>query len=328
MKCELAQEYIALDAYDELTDEQAHDLGQHLESCPRCQQESQAMHELVHALSLVPKEEPSPNLLTASRVRLEEALDNLPPVGIFGRMRSAARGTLTQLRMMPAMAAVLVLAGVGLGAGAMHTFSTHGAAAGVAEIATPLGDTAFSQPTQLAEGASIANISNVQSQPGSNSVSVEYNRLVPEHLEGSLEDPQIRHLLVMALQSGEDPDVQDHSVRLLAGECRAGHECNSGPVRDALLSALNRDKDATVRSEALRGLEPFVANDLKVRDAVLCAMMHDPSPMVRADAIRIIQPVNGDSTVRLVLHRMAAEEKNPSVRTASRQVLNDTPEVQ
>ena len=42
MNCERAQEYIALDAYDELTDEQVHDLGQHLATCPRCQQESQA----------------------------------------------------------------------------------------------------------------------------------------------------------------------------------------------------------------------------------------------------------------------------------------------
>jgi hypothetical protein len=57
-------------------------------------------------------------------------------------------------------------------------------------------------------------------------------------------------------------------------------------------------------------------------------MMHDTSPVVRADAIRMIQPVQGDSAVRVVLHRMAAQEKNQSLRTASRQILSETPEVQ
>ena len=327
MKCECAQELIALDAYDELSDEQAHDLSQHLETCPRCKQELRAMHELVHALSLAPINEPSPSLLTASRLRLEEALDNLPPVGIFGRMRSSIAGSMTQLRMMPAMAALLVFAGAGLGAGAMHTFGARGAAAPEeAGVAAPLAPSALSG--QGPDSASIANISNVESQPGTNSVSVEYNRLVPAHFEGSLEDPVTRRLLVAAAQNAEDRNVQDNSVRLLADECRAGHQCTDGPIRAALLNALRHDSDAGVRAQALLGLEPYVVNDQRVRDAVLEAMMHDSSPVVRADAIRIIQPVQGDSVVRLVLHRMASQEKNPSLRTASRQVLSEAPEVQ
>jgi hypothetical protein len=326
MKCECAQELIALDAYDELSDEQAHDLSQHLESCPRCKQELRAMHELVHALSLAPINEPHPNLLIASRLRLEEALDNLPPSGIFGRMRSTVAGSMTQLRMMPAMAALLVVAGAALGASAMHTYSARGAAPEVAGVATPLAPSALSG--QGPDSANIANISNVESQPGTNNVSVEYNRLVPAHFEGSLEDPETRRLLVAAAQSGEDPSVQDNSVRLLADECRAGHQCTDGPIRSALLNALRHDSDAGVRAQALLGLEPYVVNDQRVRDAVLEAMMHDSSPVVRADAIRIIQPVQGDSVVRLVLHRMASQEKNPSLRTASRQVLSEAPEVQ
>lgn len=328
MKCELAQEYIALAAYDELTDEQAHELSQHLETCQRCHQETQAMSELVHALSIAPMAEPSPNFLTSSRLRLEEALDNLPPAGILDRARSAFGGTMTQLRMMPAMAAVLVLAGAALGAGVMHTFSTRGAAPGVSVVAPPLEPTALGAPAENTTPPSIANISNVESQPGSNNVSVEYNQLVPARLEGSLEDPRIRRLLVAAAQNGDDPSVQDNSVRLLADECRAGHECSEGPIRTALLNALRKDKDPGVRAQALLGLEPYVVNDERVRDAVLEAIMHDQSPLVRADAIRMLQPVQGDSTVRLVLHRMASQQKNQSLRTASRQILSGTPEVQ
>lgn len=328
MNCESAQGYIALDAYDELTDEQTHELGQHLEQCQRCQQEMQAMYELVHALSLMPVDEPSANLLTSSRMRLEEALDNLPAAGIFGRIGSSFRGAMTQLSLMPSMAAALLLVGAALGAGAMHAFSTRGAAEGIAVVATPLGAGAFSAPDRLSDGASIANISNVESQPGSSNISVEYNRLVPDRLQGSLDDPEIRHLLVVAAQNAEDPGVQGNSVRLLADECRSGRKCTDGPIRAALLNALRRDKDAGVRAQALEGLEQYVSTDLKVRDAVLEAMMHDASPIVRADAIRMIEPVQGDSTVRLVLQRLAEQEKNRSVRSASRQVLSETPEVQ
>ncbi len=122
--------------------------------------------------------------------------------------------------------------------------------------------------------------------------------------------------------------VRDSSLRLLADECHAGHQCDDGPIRDSLLVALRYDKSVAVRLKALEGLQPYVADDVRVRDAVLEALMKDPNPEVRAQAISVLEPVEADSSVREVLHTVAARDDSPQIRIVSRQVLDQLPQVQ
>jgi len=49
---------------------------------------------------------------------------------------------------------------------------------------------------------------------------------------------------------------------------------------------------------------------------------------VRSRAIELLQPVEADSSVREVLHTVAAEDDNPHIRTVSREVLNQLPQIQ
>jgi len=122
--------------------------------------------------------------------------------------------------------------------------------------------------------------------------------------------------------------VRDNSVGLLASECRNGHQCDDGPMRNALMVALRYDKNANVRMKALEGLEPYIPEDMRVRDAVLEALMKDSDPRVRSQAINLIAPVENDSSVREVLHTVAAQDDNPQIRTVSRQVLQQLPQIQ
>jgi len=68
--------------------------------------------------------------------------------------------------------------------------------------------------------------------------------------------------------------------------------------------------------------------DMRVRDAVLESLMKDSDPRVRTQAISLIEPVEGDSSVREVLHTVAMQDESPQIRTASRQVLQQLPEIQ
>jgi uncharacterized protein (DUF2336 family) len=88
---------------------------------------------------------------------------------------------------------------------------------------------------------------------------------------------------------------------------------------------LRYDRDASVRAEALDGLQPYVAQDMHVRDAILEALMNDPSPQVRSDAIQTLQPVQADSSVRMVMQTLAQQDQNPMIRNASEQVLRTMP---
>jgi hypothetical protein len=91
---------------------------------------------------------------------------------------------------------------------------------------------------------------------------------------------------------------------------------------------LRHDRSAGVRAKALQGLEPYVAEDMRVRDAVLQALMNDSDPQIRNQAINILEPVEADTSVRQVLHSVADTDRNPYIRTVSRQVLSQEPEIQ
>jgi HEAT repeats len=92
--------------------------------------------------------------------------------------------------------------------------------------------------------------------------------------------------------------------------------------------SLRYDKSVSVRLKALEGLQPYVADDMRVRDAVLEALMKDPDPKVRTQAIALLEPVEADSSVREVLHTVAAQDDSPAIRDASRQVLDQSPQIQ
>jgi anti-sigma factor RsiW len=329
MNCEVAHERIVTAAYGELPDEQIHELDRHLAACPACQTEQQQLLALKILADAHPVLEPPANLVARSRLRLLEALDTLPPMRWYERLSQQLMKNFAILQAAP-LAASLLLAS-GLGAGCLggyqfaHTRATHSVATAAA-LNRPL-PTPAAQQSPVAP-AEIANISSIVRQPNSEVVEVRYNQVVPQRILGSLDDPAIRQLLMLASENSASPGVRDDSVGLMAAECRAGRGCQAAGIRDALMVALRYDKNGGVREKALRGLEPYVADDVRVRDAVLEALLNDPEPRIRTAAINILEPVEGDTSVRQVLHTVAYSDQNPQIRTVSREVLRRVPEIQ
>jgi len=321
MKCELAQEIIAMAVYGELRDDQAPQLEQHLAGCEDCRRELEAVQALAKAMALLPAEEPSANLIARSRLRLEETLDSLPPGSWLLRgWRRFSQG-FARLRSAPVALSAVIVAGVTVGgySGYQAGERAHGAVpAGISQSSTESDD-------QLAE---VASVNSIVQEPNTENVEVSYNRLQAETIRGSLDDQRIRQLLLVAAQNRVNSGVRDSSLRLLADECRAGHQCDDGPIRDALMVALRYDKSPAVRLKALEGLQPYVADDVRVRDAVLEALLKDGDPEVRTQAIGLLEPVEADSSVREVLHTVSLRDDSPEIRTVSRQVLDQMPQVQ
>src|ERR1700742_3104688 len=101
MNCENAQQNIILAQYGELPDELQFPLEQHLSGCDDCRREWNALLALGEELALVPVVEPSPNLLAASRMRLDEALDALPPQSVKQRFVGNAFRWLSFVKSAP-----------------------------------------------------------------------------------------------------------------------------------------------------------------------------------------------------------------------------------
>jgi anti-sigma factor RsiW len=329
MNCELAQERIVTAAYGELPDEQAHELEHHVAVCEQCQAEREQLQALKLLAEAYPVREPDANLVARSRQRLEEALDALPPMRWYERLSQRMLNSFAGLQAVPMAACVLLLAGVGAGSLGGFELAQHRASqASAAQMAQAIKAQAQQVSVASAETASIANISSIVRQPNSQMVEVRYNQVVPQQIKGSLNDPAIRQLLMLASENSASAGVRDDSVGLLAAECKAGHSCQAAGIRDALMVSLRYDKNAGVREKALEGLEPYVAEDVRVRDAVLEALMNDTDPRIRTAAISILGPVEADTSVRQVLHTVANSDRNPYIRTVSRQVLNRVPEIQ
>jgi len=327
MNCELAHERIVTAAYGELSDEHTHELERHMAGCGECHREQEELLALKLLASAHPVREPGANLVARSRMRLEEALDALPPRRWYERLAQGMNNSFARLLAQP-VAAGLLLA-LGLGAGSLGGFKIAQFRAGRAAVALAAREQAQANAnSEVSAPAEIANISSIVQEPNSHRVQVSYNQMVPRQVEGSLDDPAIRQLLMLASANSALAGVRDDSVGLMAAECRAGHGCQAAGIRDALMVALRYDKNAAVRQKALHGLEPYVAEDVQVRNAVLEALLNDSDARIRTSAINILEPVEADTSVRQVLHSVANTDRNPYIRTVSRQVLDSVPEIQ
>jgi anti-sigma factor RsiW len=326
MNCEVARERIVAAAYQELSDEQAHELERHVSACPECQRECEQVLALKVLMDANPVQEPAPNLVARARLKLDEAIDSLPPKRWYERWSTRAWNNFARLQSAPVAAVLLLVIGGGAGSLGSYEYTqsrvAHAAAARIA--GAPRTDTGAALPAL----ANVASVSGIARQPNSEIVDVSYNQVVPRQIEGSLDDPQIRQLLMLATENASSPGVRDDSVGLLAAECKAGHSCQPSGIRDALMYVLRNDKSAAVRQKALEGLQPYVSEDIRVRDAVLESLMTDNDPHIRSAAIGLLEPVEADTSVRQVLYSVSTTDDNPQIRNDSRQVLRRVSEVQ
>jgi hypothetical protein len=321
MNCESAQQDIILAQYGELPDELQHRLEQHLGLCEECRREWNATLALGEELGRHPVIEPSPNLLAASRMRLDDALDAMPPRSVTQRFFGNAFRWLGYVQGAPALTVLLI----GLGFLGGNIIARYQAA-----HAPQMPNRVYTANTS--QGA-IASVAGIEQTPNPEIVKVKYNRLVPETVQGSLDDPQIRQLLMLGTKLAANNDVQANSVKLLADECIAGHACNgdtagSPDIRGALLVSLHTDKSPQVRLKALEGLQPYVAQDENVRNAVLDALIGDQNADVRSEAISLLEPVQADSSVRHVLRSVSTQDSNAAIRNASFQALQGSADIE
>jgi hypothetical protein len=322
MKCQSARDCIVLLNYGELPDELAGVLEQHLVGCEDCREELEAFRGFEERLATMPVVEPSPNLLAQSRMRLDDALDMIPPHGFLTQLRTNFFRWLGYVQSAPALATLL------LGVGFLVGNFTHRYQ--VANAPKPKSNDVVTINRPV-EGV-ISNVTGIVQTPNSELVQVNYNKIVPETMEGSLDNPEIRKLLLVGTNAAATPGVRMNSVSLLTDECKAGHACqptaDGDGIRHALMVSLRYDEDAGVRMKALEGLQRYVGQDQHVRDAVLEAVAHDRDAEVRRTAIGLLEPVQSDSSVRQVLRTVASQDTNPYIRTASYNALQNGPEIQ
>ena len=312
MKCDWVRQNILFYVYNELEDDARYEVEQHLARCPECATELKATRKFHATLSEMPVVEPTPNLLTASRMRLQEALETAQPGGFWHRLILEPGVWLRQIRMAPALAAAIFIVGFGGGIGATYNFlSARGGPVAVT-------DQPLAQPL---ESSAIAGIRSVTQEPGSNQVSIKYDTVLTQEAQGSLNDQRIQQLLLFAARNNYNSGVRMDSVDVLT------QSPDDSRVREALMYALQNDTNPGVRLKALDGLSGFVRQDARVRDEVLRALISDTNSGVRLQALRLVEPMKTDSNVRSVLIKLSQTDENVSIRSQARTMLAQMPEM-
>src|SRR5580704_1955617 len=165
MNCDWAKANVTLYVYDELADDARYELELHVERCHDCAAELDAMRGFKSTVSEVAMPEPPPNLLAASRMRLQDALENTQPHRGWRGWVLEPASWFRQIRLAPAAAALLFM--FGFGAGAVATYRI--AAGSMASSNSPH---PIDQRPSVSE-ASILGIRGVTQQPGSNRVDIK-----------------------------------------------------------------------------------------------------------------------------------------------------------
>ncbi len=239
MKCDWVQQNIIFYVYNELEDDARYEVEQHLGRCPECASELKAARKLHATLSQRPVHEPTPNLLAASRMRLQEALETTTQGGLLQRL---------YLRASHLAAADSHVPGAG-GSDFHHRLRRRD----WGDLQFPLEpsnhdyscgqhDYAVRDPLQI-RLPSLA-FAPLRRQPGSNQVTIKFDTVSTQDVQGSLSDQRIQQLLLFAARSNYNSGVRMDSVDLLTQAPNETH------VREALVYALHNDSNPGVRLKA------------------------------------------------------------------------------
>lgn len=306
MNCDWVQQNVCLYLYNELPDDARHEVEQHIRRCPACAAELDAQQEFQGQMNALPVEEPSASFLAAARMRLQEALETTEQNRAwYSRFVFDPTAWMRQVRFSPALATVLLMIGFGSGVGTMYS---------VLGSAHP--------PKTTPIESSIAGITSIDRQPNSNNVKIQYDRIVPESLEGAMNDPKIQELLTFAAKSNSNnPGARLNAVEALTSKL------DDPAAREALTYALRYDSNPGVRLKALEGVGSYVKQDIRVRNAVLEALLNDSNLGVRSGALHALEPVRADSSVRMAFQQLAKEDPSDYIRTESQRELSSMPNI-
>ena len=314
MNCDYVKENAVLLVYGDLADDARFEMERHVERCAACAAEVGAVRHLQDTMNTALLPEPTPNLLASSRMRLQEALENVEHRKAWQRFFTFdVANWLYQARMAPAMVAALLI--VGFLGGALTTWRIKPGADGSVGI--------FKSNPQPAAEATIAGIRSINPDPADqNKVQINYDTVTRQQAQGSLSDPQIQKLLLYAAHSNVNPGVRNDAADLLTSQVA------DQQARDALIYGLRYDNNTGVRLKAIQALKAYVKQDVHVRDAVVEAVLNDASPGVRTEAILALDPVKGDNSVRRILMDLAERDHNDYIRRKAQDMLNQTPTIE
>jgi len=237
--------------------------------------------------------EPAPDLLVRCRQALDEALDR-EEMG-WG---AALREWLPRLGIVRPAGAVAALTLVVLGFGLGWTLRPR------AGVLVPGVEKDSTLSAMSLGDARISGISQVSPDPKTGGVRITLNAERRMTLEGSLDDDNVRKVLVYSLKSYDNPGIRvdlrnDPNLGVRLEALKAVRRMNWNPeVRQALLDVVHQPK----ANQGLRGavVDELVKHAVKDKDEVALSTLeqlaaNDPNDYVRVKSLRALVALGADN---------------------------------
>ena len=298
MKCQEFEHQSALYLYDELAPDARADFEAHVAACDTCRRELEKLRSFEHALKACPKPEPSPEFMAHCRMELDDALDR-EQLG----WRAMLRAWFWSVGPLPASRAAAVAALVILGFGLGWTLRPR---VGSLPTITPAGQASAFDLNNYR----VRSISQVAQDPQSGGVRITLDAERRVTLEGSLDDPRIREVLVNTMKNYDNPGIRRDTLDVLRGDPE------EPSIREALMQALH-DGNPGVRLEALKTVNHMECG-LDTHGELLKVVEKDPNAGVRTAAIDALvehlQAEGPDEEVTAGFDKLATTDPDAAVR--------------
>jgi hypothetical protein len=298
MNCQETESRGALYLYDELSSEKRAEFEAHTAVCDACRGELDRLKRFESTLEACPKPEPSPDFVAHCRLGLDEALDR-EQLGWRALVRSWFWSLSPAPASRAAVVATLVIVSFGLGWMLRPRVSSL-------PTLTPAGQAS----TFDLNNYRVRNISQIAQDPQSGGVRITLDAERRVTLEGSLDDPRIREVLVNTMKNYDNPGIRRDTLDVL----RADPEEPS--IRAALMAAMH-DGNPGVRLEALKTVNHMECG-VETHGELLKVVEKDSNAGVRTAAIDALvehlQAEGPDAEVTAGFEKVATSDLDAAVR--------------
>lgn len=321
MKHEQWKEWILLDLYGELRDEERNLLDRHLAACKECSKErdrAQRFHQQFHQHQSASMPQA---LLDDARRNLFETLPKY-------RVRASIAdrwGDYLAWAFVPKPR--LVFIGVVI---ASIVFLT-GYFIGVQRSDTSVQNIpAFATTDTDDQNIRIANLQFAPAEihgamiTDEREIEFTFDAVKQIHIKGKLGDERIQRMLARALLYEQNPGVRYRFVNTLASTMTIAHD---DEIKDALRHAAMHDANPGVRMEAIKSLNKFPLDEA-LKKTFLFVLTHDSTSGLRIEAINALVREDHTGSIRdqeilRTLSEKLLDDDNSYIRYKARTILQE-----
>jgi hypothetical protein len=322
MKHQQFEEWIILAQYEELSEQETEILKQHIEVCPSCQQEVNALKRLhttmMHRRLHVNHEQVLQDARRAVRLKMQEQY--LEP-SLWTKVRQFWNHIFAQpvFAAFGGAAVTMVIIAMGYVAFSYSNFSSPG-----------FQRASFREQGLVTGESQVANLRFIDRDERTGNIEFTFESITPVRIQGNVNDEHVQKVLARALVNEQNAGIRLRAVNMIGTQ--ADQKLSGAPklnyeVRNALIAALLHDRNLGVRREALQVLKNYLPDTTIVR-AFLVVLASEKNTGLKIAAINSLDlaqyehhPMNKE--IQDLLRSKVQSDDNNYIRIKARTALQE-----